>query len=184
MLGWAFRLAGRFDESITQLKKCLEQNSNERWIWDQLGRAYKDMEDLDQAEFCFREAIALESDSAWAYCHLGLILLKKKDYSGAIEQFQDAQSYRPDYGRIHIGLADVFYDSGETEKAISEYEEGIKLEQRPFKVHEALLKLAHALETAGRTAEARQRYQEYLDRFPWGEHAQEAQEALERLGEK
>jgi len=33
------------------------------------------------------------------------------------------------------------------------------------------------------TAEARQRYQEYLDRFPWGEHAQEAQAALERLGE-
>jgi len=32
-------------------------------------------------------------------------------------------------------------------------------------------------------AEARQRYQEYLDRFPWGEHAQEAQAALERLGE-
>jgi len=34
------------------------------------------------------------------------------------------------------------------------------------------------------TIEARQPYQEYLDRFPWGEHAQEAQEALERLGEK
>jgi hypothetical protein len=34
----------------------------------------------------------------------------------------------------------------------------------------------------GHTAEAQQRYQEYLDRFPWGEHAQEAQEALERLG--
>jgi len=31
-------------------------------------------------------------------------------------------------------------------------------------------------------AEARQRYQEYLDRFPWGERAQEAQAALERLG--
>ena len=35
---------------------------------------------------------------------------------------------------------------------------------------------------AKRTAEARQRYQEYLDRFPWGEHAQEALAALERLG--
>jgi hypothetical protein len=33
-----------------------------------------------------------------------------------------------------------------------------------------------------RTAEARQRYQEYLDRFPWGKHAQEALAALERLG--
>jgi len=33
-----------------------------------------------------------------------------------------------------------------------------------------------------RTAEARQRYQEYLDRFPWGEHAPEALAALERLG--
>ena len=39
-----------------------------------------------------------------------------------------------------------------------------------------------AVKRGGRTAEARQRYQEYLDRFPWGERAQEAQAALERLG--
>lgn len=32
-------------------------------------------------------------------------------------------------------------------------------------------------------SEARQRYQEYLDRDPWGEHASEALAALERLGE-
>jgi hypothetical protein len=31
------------------------------------------------------------------------------------------------------------------------------------------------------TAQARQRYEEYLDRVPWGEHAQEA---LERFVEK
>jgi hypothetical protein len=29
---------------------------------------------------------------------------------------------------------------------------------------------------------ARQRYEEYLDRDPWGEQAQEAMKALERLG--
>jgi len=34
----------------------------------------------------------------------------------------------------------------------------------------------------GRIAEARQRYEEYLDRFPWGEHTPEALAALERLG--
>jgi hypothetical protein len=35
---------------------------------------------------------------------------------------------------------------------------------------------------AGRMDHARQRYEEYLDRDPWGEHAQEAMAAVERLG--
>jgi hypothetical protein len=39
-----------------------------------------------------------------------------------------------------------------------------------------------ALALIGRPAEARQRYQEYLGRFPWGEHAPEVLAALERLG--
>jgi hypothetical protein len=47
----------------------------------------------------------------------------------------------------------------------------------------ALLFLGRATQVC-RSAEARQRYQEYLDRFPWGEHAPEALAALERLGEK
>jgi len=37
-------------------------------------------------------------------------------------------------------------------------------------------------DSINRTAEARQRHQEYLDRDPWGEHAPEALAALERLG--
>jgi hypothetical protein len=37
--------------------------------------------------------------------------------------------------------------------------------------------------TSDCTAEARQGYQEYLDRFPWDEHAPEALAALERLGD-
>ncbi len=185
LLGWAFRLLGSFEDSIAHFKKCLKLTSKEGWIWDQLGRTHKDRKSIEEAEYCFRRAVELNTTSAGAHCHLGLTLKNKEDYKGALKQFQQAISISREYARPHIGLADIYHEYlNQPEEAISEYEISIQLEQRPFRLAEPIHKLARALEAAGRTAEARQRYQEYLDRFPWGEHAQEALAALERLGEE
>jgi TolA-binding protein len=143
------------------------------------------MKNYEEAESCLRRAVKLHKKLDWAHCNLGLTLQEKKDYNGALEQFQQAITLNWDYGLAHICLADLFHEFlNQPNKAIAEYEIGIQLEKRPFRLSEPMWGFARALEAAGRSAEARQRYQEYLDRFPWGEHAQEAQEALERLGEK
>ncbi len=141
------------------------------------------MKNFEDAEFCLCKAIELDQQLYWAYCHLGLTLLEKKNYESALEQFQRAISLRWEYGWPHTGLADAFREYfNQPEKAISEYEIALQLEQRPHRLGRPIIGLARALEAADRIAEARQRYQEYLDRFPWGEHAPEALAALERLG--
>lgn len=100
-----------------------------------------------------------------------------------MEQFQIATNFDFEYAAPHLGLGELDFEHFNLiEKAIDEYQLAIQFEQRPSRLSHFLPKLARALEAAGRTAEARQRYQEYLDRFPWGEHAQEALAALERLG--
>jgi tetratricopeptide (TPR) repeat protein/DNA polymerase III delta prime subunit len=181
-LAWAFRQAGNFEASVAHHKKCLELAPNKAWLWGNLGRAYKDMEKYEEAETCLRRAIELDGKMDWAHCHLGLVLHYKKSYEAALEEFEKAIILTSEYGRPHIGIADIYFENlNQPEKAIRKYEIGIQLEQRPFRLLRDIIKLARALEAAGRAAEARQRYQEYLDRFPWGEHAQEALAALERL---
>jgi tetratricopeptide (TPR) repeat protein len=182
MLAWVLRVTGSFEDSVVHFKKCLDLSPEQAWIWAELGNAYRNMANYKDAELCLRRALELNEELVWARYDLGLSLQETKNYQGAIEEFEKAIKHDFEYPWPHNGLAEIYLEHFNCpEKAISEYEITIQFEQRPFLLLGPILGLARALEAAGRTAEARQRYQEYLDRFPWGEHAQEAQEALERL---
>jgi tetratricopeptide (TPR) repeat protein len=183
LLARALGRIGRFEDAITHLKKCLELAPEDAWNWGNLGWTYEVMKEFEEAEKYFRRSIELNEKSPWVHYHLGLTLFKKKNYLGALGQFQEAITLAWEFPAPHVGLATVYLENlNQPEKAISEYEIGIQFELRPFKVSKYAFGLARALEAAGRIAEARQRYQEYLDRDPWGEHAKEALAALGRLG--
>jgi tetratricopeptide (TPR) repeat protein len=183
MLARALRVAGKYDDAIMHFKKCLELNHQDARTWAALGKTYRAMKNFDEAEICLRKGVELNENLPWAHCHLGLTLMEKKKFEEAFEQFKQAITLDSEYATPHAGLGDIYLKHLHlTEKAISEYEIAIKVEQRPFRLGRRLFGLAHALEVAERIDDARQRYEEYLDRDPWGEHAQEAQEAVERLG--
>ena len=181
--GWlaiALRIIGNFDDSLVHLKNCLITAPNDQWILANMGLICQEMKNTDQCAIYLRRAVepSLE-ESEWAfwthYC-LGEFLQKKKDYNAALEHFKKSINFEFKYSKPHIGLAEIYCQHlKQFDKAITEYEIAIKLEQRPFRLAGPIHGIAGALEAAGRTTEARQRYQEYLDRFPWGEHAQEAQ---------
>jgi tetratricopeptide (TPR) repeat protein len=186
----ALRLVGKVRDSLMHFKKCLALAPTDPWIWLNLGLAYKDLRDDNQFDSCLERAIELSQQKSsrwthWIYYWSGVALREKKCYEDALNQFQLAISLNWPYARSHIGLAEIYHDHlNQPDKAILEYETVLQLERRPFRLDQPIWGLARAIETGGRTAEARQRYQEYLDRFPWGEHAQEALAALERLEEK
>jgi tetratricopeptide (TPR) repeat protein len=184
--GWlaaAFRMSKNFEDAINHFKECLVIDPLNGWIWANLGRTYKDVRNYEDAESCFRKAIELDNKMRWAYFHLGHVLLMRNKYEDALLLFQQGNNLDYEYADYHFGLAEIYFEYlNDVERAIAEYEIAMQLEQRPFPLAFFTIKIARALEAAGRTAEARQRYQEYLDRFPWGEHAPEALAALERLG--
>lgn len=77
------------------------------------------------------------------------------------------------YGRPHTGLAEIYlYQLNKLQRAIRALQTALQFEIRPYGLDRLRVGLARALEAVGHTAEARQRYQAYLDRFPWGEQAQ------------
>jgi len=183
--GAAMRLIGKPDFAITVFKESLQTRPKDDLIWFNLGLAYKDLKKYEEAERCFTEAIKLNDKRYWSHHDLASALQMQKKYVPAFEEYKKAILLNSEAAWPHIGLAEIYIDYFQNlTQAIDEYEKAIFLEQRPFILSKHIGGLARTLESAGRTAEARQRYQEYLDRFPWGEHAHEAQEALERLGEK
>ncbi|MGH7599179.1 MAG: tetratricopeptide repeat protein, partial [bacterium] len=161
VLAWAFEIADRFDESIAQYKTCIELAPENGWFWGGIGATYYRMKNFDDAEACLRRAVKLEPQMAWAQYRLGLILREKQKYEEAAERLNYAITIDWNDARPHIGLANLYREIlNEPEKAIIEYDIAIRLEQRPFILPKIILGFARALEAAGRTAEARQRYQE------------------------
>jgi len=183
MLASAYRQAERLENSVEQLKQCLDLEQTNGWIWANLGITYRTMHNLEESVLCLQKAIEIGPKTSWRYFEFGRTLCEMGNYELALEQFQRAISIDAEYSSPHAGLGDIYRERIELiDEAIKEYEVAMRLEQRPSRLDQPIWGLARALEAAGRIAEARQRYQEYLDRFPWGEHAAEALAALERLG--
>lgn len=184
LLAWALQQTGDFETTLAHLNKCLQLKPEDAWVWFNLGCAYEIQKNYDQEEICLQRAVELDENLRWARYRLGIVLQGKKDYVAALEQFRQVIILDSNYGLPHIALADIYFANlNQPEKAIIEYEIAYQLVNNiPHLFHGLIFGLARALEAAGRTTEARQRYQEYLDRFPWGEHASEALAALERLG--
>jgi tetratricopeptide (TPR) repeat protein len=183
VLAWALRRAGRLEDSAEHYQNSLALNPQNALLWHGAGKTHKAMQNWDEAESCFRRALAMNEQLAWAHCYLGLTLIEKGDNDGALEHLQRATVIDPEYALPHIGLADLYREHlHQPELAITEYQTARGLEHRPLHLSRIIFKLALAYEMAGRMDHARQRYEEYLDRDPWGEYAQEAMKALERLG--
>jgi tetratricopeptide (TPR) repeat protein len=183
VLAWALRRAGRWEDSAAHYQKSLALDPQNAWHWHGAGKTYKAMQKLDEAESCFRRALALNEQLAWAHCYLGLTLAEKGDDDGALEHLQRARNIDPEYALPHVGLGDLHRERlYQPDAAITEYQAARDLEHRPLNLSRIIFKLALAYEMAGRMDHARQRYEEYLDRDPWGEHAPEAMAAVERLG--
>ncbi|GEM_PF-1623184 len=180
---WAMGLAGNIQDSVSHFKQCLDLAPQDEFVWGGLGEMYMAMKNFEEAEYCLSRAIDLNQKLHWAHYRLGLTLQMKKSYDKALEQYKYAINVNQEYPTPHIGLAEIYLEYlNQPERAVIEYEIALQIEQRPFRISKITFGLARTLEAAGRTAEARQRYQEYLDRDPWGEHAPEALAALERLG--
>jgi tetratricopeptide (TPR) repeat protein len=183
VLAWALRRAGRWEDSAEHYQKSLALDPQNALLWHGAGKTYKAMQKLDEAESCFRRALALNEQLPWARCYLGLTLAEKGDDDGALAHLQRARNIDPEYALPHVGLADLYREHlHKPEMAITEYQAARDLEHRPLQLSRIIFKLALAYEMAGRTDKARQCYEEYLDRDPWGEHGQEALAAVERLG--
>ncbi len=184
LLAWALRLAEKYEESILHDNECLELAPEYGWSLGGIGISYRELKKFEDSVLFLRRAIQANNVNFWAHSHLGFTLKEMQNYEDAFVQFQKAIDLDWNYSWPHLGLADLYLEYlKQPEKAIAEYEITLQLDQRPFWISKALYKLSLALETIGRITEARQRYEEYLDRFPWGEHAQEALAALKRLGE-
>jgi tetratricopeptide (TPR) repeat protein len=120
-------------------------------------RTYADSETLWQT------TLHLNPESWLAHDNYGMILLRKGDTDGAIQQYGEAIKIKPDFVGAQVNLGYALARRGRFDEAISHYEQAVKLKPDSAEAHNDL---GHALVEKGRFDDAIAHYQKAIQFKP------------------
>jgi len=122
-LGNAYIKQNNFDEAIKNLEKAKSINPEAAKTLNRLGYAYYKNGNTDQSLSNLKLAIEEVSDNkikSEINYNLGLVYYNLKDYTNAIDKYQEAIKLKPDYAEAHRNLAFAYKDNNNSLKAIEQ----------------------------------------------------------------
>lgn len=128
--------------------KYLAQKPNDAAAHFDLGFVYTAQHQKGKAQAEYRKAIALDPKMTEAYLNLGVSLLAD-DPKAALEPLEEVTKLNYSYAKGHYLLGAARERSGESQKAIEEYNVAEKLDPNDFETH---LALGHTLLAAADSA--------------------------------
>lgn len=117
-----------FTLAIKYYEECLEFQSNNPEVHNNLGEVYLLTNDMDKAFEKFNEIIRLFPKYPYGYYNLALVLQKRGDSKKAIEYFNKAIKLNNREAKFYNSLSAAFCDEGNLNKAVSCLEKAIKLD--------------------------------------------------------
>lgn len=135
VLGWTYRLTGRYLEAIAVMKEALSRNPNnspailaqaDSYVLQWASQQSTDPQMLEQAVAVAQQAIAL-NDGFWHHITLGYAYLWQKQYEQASTEMERVIALEPNRGGGYAGLAEVLSDVGRREEAIELVEKALRL---------------------------------------------------------
>src|SRR5262249_49190449 len=138
--GWAYRLTGRYDDSITALKGLISRNPDFMSAYVHLAISYltqwaaqlsPDRQTLEQAFVVTQKALALNDSSPSTHKVLGFIYLLQKQHEQAIAEMERAIALEPNDGDSYTALAHVLSYAGRPEEALQSVERATHLGPAP-----------------------------------------------------
>jgi tetratricopeptide (TPR) repeat protein len=84
-----------------------------------LGNIYLELNQLEDAQSSFANALQIDKRSASSYYGLGQVALSKRNYAEAVNYFEKALDLAPGANRLHYSLAMAYRGLGDAEKAKS-----------------------------------------------------------------
>jgi len=94
-LGGDQLLMGQHEKAIARFREAIQLNPNcgEAYAW--LGKAYREIGRLGEAEQAFRDAIRLRAGFGLAHYNLGLVYVARGDFDRALEQYEVLHTIHP-----------------------------------------------------------------------------------------
>jgi len=134
--------ADRYEAARGRLEQLVAIEPENSAIFYNLGVVYTFLGREDEAIAHFRKAVELSPDYVQAYYNLGQIyLIKKRDFSRALNCFERAATIRPDYVGAHHQRGVAYEMVGDKQKAIACWERTLELDPENKQVRDNIERL-------------------------------------------
>lgn len=95
-------------------------------VYNNLGIAYQEAGDFDNALAAYSKAVKLNPKDAYIYNNAGLLYSSNKDYHKAISFYKKAVELDPGYAQGYYNLGNIYTYNGDYEKALAAYQQAVK----------------------------------------------------------
>jgi|GEM_PF-291213 len=90
-----------------------------------LGNFYEILEDVENAEKCYRRAIEILPECKDAYSNLGILLASQEKLEEALDCFVKAIDIDPNFANAYFNAGDIMYQVGLYEQSVDTYSNGL-----------------------------------------------------------
>ncbi len=122
-----YQVLYELQEQQTQLERASRRAPNNPNTWLRLGHVYMKRKKHQDAMFCFRRTLELDSDNATAYNLLGNLLIQKNNIQEALYHLLQALSLEPDNAAIYNSLGVCYLMQERYEPAVQNFEKAIEM---------------------------------------------------------
>lgn len=159
-------LKERQQKLLIGVAKKIEQISNterDAEQWFVLGAKAQLEQDLDEAEFCYAEAIRLQDDFEAAYQRRGLILAEQENYEEALASLDKAISLDDQFLDAYVSRAAVYSATEAYDKALADLDFVLSVDEENIS---AIAEKSALYEAQDDYVKAAEELQPLIDRFP------------------
>ena len=120
LLALSLTETGKLKEAIEEFKRVIEladKNDPKVLSYYNMGNAYADLGEHDQAIESYKQAIKLNPTLSKPHYNLGLAYAASRRTSDAAAEFAEAVKLRPDYAQAHYNLGVAYLQLGKKQEA-------------------------------------------------------------------
>ena len=121
---------GYYDEVINKCKNIIKKYPSESFFYNFVGMAYKEKNNIIEAENYFNKAVELNLKNKAAINNLGIIYRDRKKFDKAEEYFLTALKIDPNYVNALSNYGNLKSDQNKIEEAIELFNKAISLDSK------------------------------------------------------
>jgi tetratricopeptide (TPR) repeat protein/peroxiredoxin len=176
-LGLLATREGRTAAAIPYFVEALKLNPDHLIALENLGNAYRQQKNWDEARTVLERAAAVAPQDAEANYSLGMVFAQLNDTDRAYEYLQRALQSRPDYPEALNNLGVLYLRTGRRDEAVASFEKCISVAPA---FDQSYMNLARVYTLEGSPDKARNVLLDLLKQHPGHAQAQEALQQLQR----